>query len=1164
MKKILSILLFSVYGIHFLLAEHVSSEKALKAATLVYNNDHRTTLRNDGEPTMRQVWPDPKSLRADNEVAWYVFVPESSAGFVIIAGDDRVMPVIGHSAENDFDPDNLPPAFKDWMQTMTEAVDYAKTHEDQACETVAKAWDDLLSGKAAAQPDGLNSEEYLIKTQWHQDFRKYAPCNSPTGCVITALAQIMNYWRYPQHGTGSHSYEDANGTCRGTYGVDFTTADYKWCEMNQYSESGAELIAELMFHIGVAIDTDYETHDSSASIYDENGRQGITTALPEYFGYKKPQLRQRKNYNDGQWTGILKYEINDRRPIIYTGYPSGLGTGHTFIIDWYNDNEEYHINWGWNGSCNGYYAINILNPSRYEFNWRQEALIGIEPVWENKESVELKSLAVSGAILSPQFSPENTHYRVNIPAETETVKVDAESKLSCAWIYGLWNYPVLPDSTTSIEVGVSLDGYLINQQQKYVIDIHRASENSADIAKLQHLFATSPMYPHFNPQSDIDHFTIILNENTDRLNLIAIADENDKSLVAGDGWKNIEPGVTNFEISVVAEDGINVKKYFIEAVRLPKSMHEGAYQQEEAIDNSLCSAPSAEGFFGENSHGRWTLCENGTLFIDGNGEIPENFLADNPGIDLNQIAQVIVNEGITAIGQNAFANFQGMYYIKLPTTATLIGAGAFSGCSMMQSIILPESIAKIDNNAFRNCTSLIEMQLPQNLTEVSDSCFQGCTQLSTVVLPTSPTRIGAGAFADCTSLAGLALPATITEIGDRALAGCVNLTSIELPASLNSISNGLFSGCTSLQELVIPNSVTSIGESAFEDCAGLVEITIPAAVKVVGRYAFRNCNNLKNIILSNSDIFLSEMTFYDNKNLASLHIPASLSLHPNFIESCSNLKFISVEWEDANALPDVDWAKIFNNRKVKTILYVPCGKAEIYENNKQWAYFQHSGGGIIDNCVIVDLVGLPENNGVKLDIGVNPPSDADFTLHFTVGFPSGLSLDGARTALASEFASRYRMRISMPTETTWHFMIEPDFSSGLRLSPSSQNIVGVAVNIDRNKLTEDRDISITGFNYISSNGTTINKERMEIGLDAQVSLIDLPANTGAKIWAHHGALHIELAKSERITVCNLTGQTVLSKEFAAGESVINLPAGVYIVKTTGRTVKVVIEKSPTD
>lgn len=295
--------------------------------------------------------------------AYYVF-NNDAGGFVIIAGDDAVTPVLGYTSTGSFDAENLPDGLKDLL----------KSYERQ----IAALGDNYVANQTATRA-AFTGEKLLKTAEWNQmaPFNKYTPNNYVTGCVATAGAIVMKHHGYPAKGTGSHSYT-WNGK---TWTANFEH-DYDWASMpvkyDGTNDAAFDGVARLMSDLGVAVEMQYNKDGSGAYI------GNLVTALQKYYGYSKlSHLMAIEDVGAEAWNGRLREEIDANRPVLYAASDPARG-GHAFVIDGYKD-ESFSVNWGWGGYCDGFYQIGALNPESVgkptgdKYNVGQSAVFGMEP-----------------------------------------------------------------------------------------------------------------------------------------------------------------------------------------------------------------------------------------------------------------------------------------------------------------------------------------------------------------------------------------------------------------------------------------------------------------------------------------------------------------------------------------------------------------------------------------------------------------------------------------------------------------------------------------------------------------------------------------------------------------------------------------------------------------
>ncbi|MCF8236318.1 MAG: C10 family peptidase [Bacteroidales bacterium] len=283
-------------------------------------------------------------------------------GFVIVAAQQVIQPVIGYSFTGDF-PEELDPKsnFGSLMAAYAEMMEYALENNITSSAEVMQSWAHLLTN----DPARLNTTsrdkdvEPLIASMWNQDY----PYNimSPedpegpgghayAGCVATAMSQVMHYWRYPLTGVGSHSYHHNN---YGQLSADFGATEYDWAGMlNLIDFNDPWAIAELQYHAGVGVEMNFSPNGSGSNMF------MARDALQDYFRYADCKLKFKENYTEQEWIDLLKNQIDQEYPVNYAGY-SNSG-GHAFVCDGYQD-DYFHFNFGWGGASNGYYSLSNVN-----------------------------------------------------------------------------------------------------------------------------------------------------------------------------------------------------------------------------------------------------------------------------------------------------------------------------------------------------------------------------------------------------------------------------------------------------------------------------------------------------------------------------------------------------------------------------------------------------------------------------------------------------------------------------------------------------------------------------------------------------------------------------------------------------------------------------------
>lgn len=333
-----------------------------------------------------------RSAQSVNKLAderFYSVYGNDSQGFVIVSRDDSFTAVIGYS-DTKFDANSLPCGMRWWLETISAQME-------------AKASASFMeSSGSVTRAASFTPKPFFCKTEWDQGdpYNFYAPefkgSHAPTGCVATAMSQIMKFFTYPAKGKGQGYYTIDGNSTRVTENI---TGVYEWDKMqDKYSDFGLTddvriPVARLMKDAGLATHMNYGTNGSGA--YSVEAARGFAYN----FGYDSLAMHcfYRQYFDEEAWMQCVYDELGSGRPILYTGV-SGSG-GHAFVFDGIDENGKIHVNWGWGGSCNGYYDFADLNPvdaqgkaSNDHYNSEQSMVFGFKCQEQPDEGEKYQSL----------------------------------------------------------------------------------------------------------------------------------------------------------------------------------------------------------------------------------------------------------------------------------------------------------------------------------------------------------------------------------------------------------------------------------------------------------------------------------------------------------------------------------------------------------------------------------------------------------------------------------------------------------------------------------------------------------------------------------------------------------------------------------------------------
>ena len=441
-------------------------------------------------------------------------------------------------------------------------------------------------------------------------------------------------------------------------------------------------------------------------------------------------------------------------------------------------------------------------------------------------------------------------------------------------------------------------------------------------------------------------------------------------------------------------------------------------------------------------------------------------------------------------------------------TVTEIGDCAFYWCTGITSVTIPASVTAIE--ADKSCEALKSVTLPDGIQEIKKETFDWCTALQSIHIPASVTTIGEGAFVACKALQSIDIPGSVTTIEKWAFLGCKALKSVTLPNGIQEIEDGTFKECTALQSIHIPASVTTIGEKAFKECTALQSIDIPANVTTIGKEAFGICEALKSVTLPNGIQEIGLGAFWRCTALQSIDIPANVTtIGKVAFRKCTGLKTVTVHWNTPLNVP----GDVFEDVNTDNVtLKVPKGKEAAYKAHAVWGKFKFEGGS-------------------------TPPPPPPPVIPVT-----SVTLNHHEVTVNGDISSKQL------TAT-----VQPAAATNKSLTWKSSDAAVASVDAD-------------GLVTIHKKGkATVTATANDGSGQSDACLFDVISTVanetvdGLRVFAADGALRLTLPAPATVHIYHVSGAMVKTLALPAGDHVLPLPSGVYVVRVGERVTKILIK-----
>ena len=698
--------------------------------------------------------------------AFYVFNAEEG-GFVIVSGDDRTVPVIGYAHQGCIMQDNLPENLRDWLD------DYAT---QLAAIEAGEATPDISTLPRPEKP----ALEPLIQTTWNQGnpYNQNIPTYTDeegnsvhywTGCVATALAQVMYYHQWPLSSPIIPAYTTK---ALNINMPKLPATTFKWDDMKLTYDSDAPFddaafaVAELMRYVGQANKMDYNKDGSSAYVHQE--------VMVGTFGYSK-NLRQveRNQYTNAEWEDLIYKELAEKRPVLYAGQSET--SGHRFICDGYDGNGLFHMNWGWGGGSDGYFVISLANPAEKGigggsgtggFAYGQTAIIGFQPGSSDEPEIPIITSSTSNQAAS-------TYERTSIDADFENV-----STKSC-FLRASYNY--VPAQTYPIEAGWAV------WQEGRLLKVVATKDMTLDCRDLD--LGWARLYTGPTPVS----FGAGLADGEYRLVQVWRPKGEDDWTIAST-TNALYAEIAGNQLSI---HGTDLKKasFVVNSVSFSGEMAEGTKNSAVVNLTNISDATQEVTYFWMKQGDQWELTGIGLGCVERGetGDVNLTFTQDTPGTYDVRITADADGEDVVWTSTLVIHDFKTLvidgvvYALNLGSGEAKVAGTETSGEEGVSLTVVPTvsysgkdfAVTRIADDAFKN-TKLTAISLPTTLKIIGAKAFYNKASLTEVAIPEGVESIEQNAFAYCYGLKKLSLPSTLKSIGSHAFYTASKLVSLSI------------------------------------------------------------------------------------------------------------------------------------------------------------------------------------------------------------------------------------------------------------------------------------------------------------------------------------------------------------------------------------------------
>ena len=941
--------------------------------------------------------------------ALYIFNADGG-GFVIISGDDRTVPVIGYADKGTLLQDNLPDNLRSWLEGYAAQLKAIEASEAKP----------VVNMGARIQKPAI---EPLILTSWNQGnpynlrIPTYKSNNGEyyhyvTGCVATALAQVMYYYKWPESCPAIPGYSYQSGK----YNIpDLPATTFKWDQMKlnyDYDESGvaADAVAELLLYVGQANEMDYNMGGSAAYIHKK--------VMAETFGYSRNMYSvYRGDYTTAEWEDLIYQELASNRPVLYDGQSDG--GGHQFICDGYDGDGLFHINWGWGGISDGFFVLSLANPDEKGigggagtsgYAYGQSAVIGFEPGKSDEPEIPHINFTTNNFSVA-------TYSRTSSDVDFENITTDG------SYFWAVYNCD--PTTTYPIEAGWALwqDGQLLKILATNEVTIDNRERSAV----------------YYGPETFC--FGAGLADGSYRV-VFVWRPQGSSDWIVASTIEALYAEISGNSLSIRSVNSDPVT-YTVNSVEYIGDMTQGTKNSVTVNLTNTCDATQQMVYYWMSVDGSWSIVGQGigcvepgqtgymNLFFmqEAPGTFDVRITSDSDGENVMWTSTVTINElikttidGITYgyVASRDYANIvdadegiindhplvipatitidgktyivkkieDEVFYGKRPSSLTIepgieeIGSYNFWNNNNLVEVVIPEGVKFIGSCAFRYCYGLRDITLPSTLTSLGDYAFGSCYRLTTVTSNMiQPCMINRNVFTDIDEDDEIFTKATLyVPVGTKAnyqqadawkefspiYEGKLQTTTIE-GITYSYVTSEDFANIVAADEeiitdnpLVIRSIITIDGKTyrvrKIEDDVFYGKkpssLTIEPGIEEIGSYNFWNVNSLKEVVIPEGVKIIGSGAFQYCFGLRDITLPSTLtSLGDDAFGGCNSLTTVtSYMVKPCNINRNVFISDYDRDSFTTATLNIPVGTKQAYLDAEVWQEF----GDIVETLSVPD------------------------------------------------------------------------------------------------------------------------------------------------------------------------------------------------------------------